>query len=132
MRVTCKAIIDYLTEILASPVWNVTFGVFATIECMKCGKPLRRRCPRDAEIIGKQCFECGATYKVQNTGNNEASFEPDKVELRCANTECGTTTFIWRNEIRPGVSWTCEVCGGHNAIRLAVYHEPKPVNVARS
>ncbi len=123
-RDRCVVMVDYLTEVLDSPVWSTNFGIFATIECIKCGKPLRKRCPRGAEGIQVQCFECGATYKMHSDGDNEANFEPDQVELCCANKECRTAIYTWRSEIRPDIGWTCGVCRGHNAIRLAIYYEP--------
>lgn len=125
MRARCAEIATYLREVLASPVWNATFGNFASIECLKCGQPVRKRYPHGAESIDARCFECGATYKVRDAGNNEALFEPDQVELRCANQACATAIYPWRSEIEPGVAWTCEVCGGRNIIRLAIYHEAK-------
>lgn len=75
-------------------------------------------------IKAAKCFECGATYKVTGAGEGKAHFEPDQVEVKCANPECKTSIFPWRSEIEHGVGWKCEVCGGQNDIRLTVQHRP--------
>ncbi|MDR6116684.1 MULTISPECIES: hypothetical protein [unclassified Sphingomonas] len=126
-RARCDEIAAYLTEVLASPIWNATIGTFASIDCMKCGHPVRKRMPHDQSVVNAKCFECGATYKVTDAGENEALFEPDQIEVRCANTECKTSIFPWRAEIKAGVGWKCEVCGGQNDVKLMVQHRPAAV-----
>lgn len=123
-RARCEEIAAYLTEVLASPVWNSTMGNFASIDCMKCGHPIRKRMPHGQDVVDAKCFECGVTYKITDAGEGKAHFEPDQVEVKCANPECKTSIFPWRSEIEHGVGWKCEVCGGQNDIRLTVQHRP--------
>jgi len=125
MRTRCEYIAGYLREVLASPVWNSTFGTFATIDCQKCGKPVRKRLPQGVDCTKATCFECGASYVVRDVGENQAHFEPDQVELHCANNGCETAIYPWRSEIAPGVGWTCDVCGGENIVQLGISHTPK-------
>lgn len=124
LRARCERIASYLGEVLASRVWNSTIGNFASIDCMKCGKPIRKRFPHGATTVDAKCLECGASYKVHDVGNHQANFEPDQVEVQCANSDCAIKIYPWRTEIEHGVSWICEECGGRNVFRLAIYHEP--------
>ena len=84
-RRRCDVIAAYLTDVLASPVWNATIGIFASLDCMKCGHPVRKRMPHGTAKVDATCFECGATYKVTDAGQGKAHFEPDQVEVKCAN-----------------------------------------------
>lgn len=131
-RARCDEIAAYLTEVLASPVWNTTMGNFATHDCMKCGHPIRKRMPHGQDVVDAKCFECGATYKVTDAGEGKAHFEPDQVEVKCANQDCKTSVFPWRSEIVPNSGWKCEVCGGENDIKLMIQHRPAgPVEAAK-
>lgn len=123
-RARCDDIAVYLTDVLASPVWNATMGNFASLDCMKCRHPIRERMPHGQAVIDATCFECGATYKVTDAGEGKAHFEPDQVEVKCANAECKTSIFPWRSEIENGRGWKCEVCGGENDIKLVIQHRP--------
>lgn len=123
-RARCEEITQYLTDVLTSPVWNATFGVFASIACVNCGHTIRKRIPRRQEEVEAKCLECGATYNVTITGDNKARFEPDQVEVQCANPDCKVSIFPWRSEIEHGVGWTCDACGGRNEFRLVVRHRP--------
>jgi hypothetical protein len=123
-RARCDEIAAYLTEVLASPVWNATIGIFASLDCVKCGHPIRKRMPHGEAVVDATCFECGANYKVTDLGEGKAHFEPDQVEVRCANPECKTSIFPWRSEIENGRTWKCEVCGGDNDIKLMIQHRP--------
>lgn len=124
LRARCEEIAAYLTEVLASPVWNATMGNFASLDCMKCGHPVRKRMPHGQTVVDATCFECGATYKVTDPGEGKAHFEPDQVEVKCADPECKTSIFPWRSEIKPNSGWKCEVCGGENDIKLMIQHRP--------
>ncbi|WP_176596473.1 hypothetical protein [Sphingobium sp. 15-1] len=125
MRQRCEIIAAFITDVLGSPVFNSTFGNFATIDCMKCGKPIKRRWPEGKEQIEAKCFECGAGYLVKDIGNAQCEWKPDVVELACANKECGTKINPFRHEVELGVGWDCEDCGGRNVMRLGVAHIPK-------
>ncbi|MFT8933266.1 MAG: hypothetical protein ABF976_14975 [Acetobacter syzygii] len=123
-RARCKEIAAYVTDVLASPVWNATMGKFASLGCMKCGHPIRKRMPQGKAVVDAKCFECGATYKVTDAGEGKACFAPDQVEVKCANPECKTSIFAWRSEIENGRGWKCKVCGGKNDIKLMIQHRP--------
>lgn len=123
-RARCDEIAAYLTDVLASPVWNATIGIFASLDCMKCGHPLRKRMPHGKAVVDATCFECGATYRVTDAGKGKAHFEPDQVKVKCANPDCRTAVYPWRSEIENGRTWKCEICGGDNDIKLMIQHRP--------
>lgn len=130
MRRRCDTVAAYLDEVLRSPVWNATFGNFATTECVKCDKPVRKRIAGDPEEVRAKCHECGAGYIITPAGTNKYRWTPDEVELACANPDCGTKIFAFRSEIELNAAWTCQDCGGQNALRLCVRHEPKEGSAA--
>jgi hypothetical protein len=60
LRLRCKSVIALLDAVLASKVWNSTFGVFAQLDqCMRCAKPVRKRIPHGQSQVEAVCFECG-------------------------------------------------------------------------
>lgn len=120
MRRRCEAIAAYIEEVLKSPVWNSTFGIFATLDCDKCGKPIRKRFPHSQDHVQAACYECGVTYTVTDAGNNQCKWEPDQVELACANPDCGAKVFAYRSEVELNATWTCDECEGRNTLRLGV------------
>lgn len=64
LRARCKVIVTDLEAVLASPIYNVTLGGFATLQCGRCQKPIRRRIPIEAQQVEVKCFECGAPYEI--------------------------------------------------------------------
>lgn len=124
LRERCNEIAEYLSQVLASPVWNTTIGLFASIDCIECGKPVRKRIPRGQTVVDAKCFECGATYKVTDAGKGKSRFEPDQVEVNCGNPDCTTSFLLWRSEIQSGSIWQCDGCAGQNVIQLGVHHLP--------
>jgi hypothetical protein len=121
----CEELSFYLSEVLSSRVWNAVFGNFATADCSACGKRMHKRFPSGVETIATKCFECGAPYKVREVGNGQVQFEPDQVRVECANPDCKTAIYPWRNEIEAGRAWTCPECKGRNSFRLGIVFEPK-------
>lgn len=132
MRARCETIAAFIKDVLASPVFNSTFGNFATLDCMKCGKPIKKRYPEGkAEIIAK-CFNCNAGYRVRAIDSGQCEWKPDVVELTCANKECGAKINPFRNEMELGVGWDCEDCGGRNEMCFGVAHIPRLLSPAAS
>lgn len=41
----CNEIVEFVSEVLSLPVFNITFGNFSTIACMECGTSIRKRVP---------------------------------------------------------------------------------------
>lgn len=126
LRKRCEEIAVLIEDVLKSPVFNSTLGIYATAGCMQCGKPVRKKWPDGRTKIKAKCFECGADYLVEDVGNQQCRWEPDRVDLACANQECGAIINPFRSEIEQGKGWECRDCGGRNELRLSIVHLGKP------
>lgn len=122
MRVRCETIAAFIDDVLKSPVFDSTFGVFATLECMKCGKPVRKRWPDGEAKVKVKCFACGADYLVEDAGDGQCRWQADRIDLVCANPDCGAIVNPFRSEIAVGGRWDCRDCGGRNELQLGIVH----------
>ncbi|MEI3807599.1 hypothetical protein V6R85_24055 [Agrobacterium sp. CCNWLW32] len=123
-RQRCVQVSEYVGKALASAVWNITLGSFATMECENCGAKIRRRMPHGQKTVSAACFECEATYTITDRGNGKVEWKMDMVDVRCGNPDCDKVIHILKKELKPGSHWVCEVCHGKNVIALAIRHEP--------
>ena len=109
LRIKCQEISQAVADALASPIFNITLGSFATIDCERCGKPIRKRIPSSTPIIKAPCLECDAPYVLERQGT-EILWRADQEELDCRSEGCTQKIVIWRDEIRLGGHWTCSGC----------------------
>ena len=123
MRSRCEEIREYLNRVLSSPVFNSTLGVFSSIECVECGKKLRKRISQKEKIIHVECSNCDASYRLRSDAGNQCVWEPLKQKHKCANTECTKEIVVWENEIRVGKHWNCLDCKGKNTFVLSIAYE---------
>jgi hypothetical protein len=123
LRERCEEVAAYIEKVLASPVWNATFGNFASMQCENCGATIRKRIPHGQEKLTAKCFECPATYTVTDAGKGKVYWKLDMVDVPCGNKECGHVIHILPAELKPGSTWTCAACSGTNVIALSVKHE---------
>jgi len=124
MRERCEEIAGVLERVLASPVFNSTFGIFSSFDCCECKVRIRRRMPRDRDSLEIDCFNCLASYTLTRTPDGQVRMDPHQHEIFCANTDCSHLTILLRREIVNGSAWTCKKCGGRNEIRLGLVHHP--------
>lgn len=120
LQARCERIMVDLEGVLASAVFNVTLGVFSSIECMECGKPVRKRVPAERNDVGAKCFECGAEYLLTKVGDDKIYWRPLQHEIKCAGPDCGHAFFLWHHEVHRGAQWKCEKCGAPYHIDFAV------------
>ena len=123
MRARCEEIATSVRCALSSPVFNITFGNFATLDCIVCGKRIRKRIPHGESELRAECFECGASYNVVVKGLGEVEWQPRQHELECANASCKQKVFIWQHEVEAGRHWVCEGCGGQNIFALGICYK---------
>jgi DNA-directed RNA polymerase subunit RPC12/RpoP len=126
-RKLCEGILAILEDILSTHVFNVTIGNFAEIECMRCGKPVRKRIPHDAKSVDVQCYECGAEYKLEEISGDQVAWKPRQDMLPCAKEGCGHKIVIWSDEQRIGTYWTCPACQSRNRLALGIFIEEEGV-----
>jgi len=123
-RERCEQISKFIDDVLKSPVWNSTLGIFAETECEICGETIRKRIPHGAEKLSAKCFGCKATYTVTDAGAGRTHWQLDMVDVSCANPNCHNVTHILHHELKEGSTWTCRDCGGRNRISLGVAFTP--------
>jgi hypothetical protein len=125
LRSRCEEIAALVGKVLSSPVFNVTVGNVAILECQRCGKRIRKRIPHGHSEVRAECYECHASYTLVDKENGEVEWKPQQHELKCANKDCQRTIFVWHYEIQRGACWICTGCTGRNTIDLAIIYEPE-------
>ncbi|MEM7408894.1 MAG: hypothetical protein AAF430_01500 [Myxococcota bacterium] len=123
LRSRCAEVAAKLEDVLASGVFNLTFGNFATIQCGRCAKPIRKRIP-DAQEREARCFACGAVYTVRENSDRGVTWRPAQEKAVCPGPECDVAVWIWKDEIEVGTRWTCEGCGKKIQIALGLVSVP--------
>lgn len=127
IRSRCEVIASAVRQVLSSPIFNVTLGSFASLPCMNCGKPMRKRMPHWKNEVPVQCYECGASYLIIDKGNSQVEWMPQQHEIPCGNSSCNHKTVIWHHEFEAGRSWTCPACSGRNTFCVGIHHDAEKV-----
>ena len=120
LRARLEAIAQDLTRSLASPIWNSTFGNFASLDCGRCGKPIRKRMPSGQGSVAAKCFSCGAQYQVSLLEDGKIWWEPQTREAKCSTKGCQGNFVFWLDEIKPGAHWSCSECHKRFRIQLGI------------
>jgi hypothetical protein len=126
LRTRCQEIFTFVEQVLSSPVFNVTMGNFATLECVECKSPIRKRIINEQSEMSAECYQCKATYTVTNEGNNKYKWEPHQHEIECANADCQQKVIVWQHELEVGRHWVCTSCEGDNSFVLSIQHKELP------
>jgi hypothetical protein len=119
----CFTIIGLLDGVLSSPVFNINFGTFSSIECMNpdCGKTVRRRIPSGQTALTAACLECAMGYEVSVGANDECLWRPILEEVKCPSLACNQIFKVSPGELVPGRRLACHSCGGRFQIGLALF-----------
>jgi len=100
-------ILDELSAVLASSIWNVNFSQSCTFNC-DCGFTVKRR----LEIVeaGKPivCASCGLSYDPELLGD-EARFYRREFPYRCSG--CGSEQAINERDLTKLPAVSCGACG---------------------
>ena len=123
IRKRYEDISKFIAEVLSSPVFNCTVGMFSGIECGECGNPIRKRIPMGEETVVAKCYECKATYMVTEEGEDKAKWTPHQHEIECGNKDCQHKFVMWHHEIEIGKHWECPSCEGTNRFALGITFE---------
>jgi len=122
MRKRCEDIAAFIGDLLKSRVFNSTLGLYAGMDCLRCEKLMRRKWPDGEAKIKTKCFECGADYIVEDRGDEQYTWQADRVDIACGKPECGAIVNPFRSEITQGTYWNCRDCGGRNELRLGIVY----------
>lgn len=122
LRARCEAVSMLVGAVLASTIFNVTFGNVAEIVCARCDKKIRRRVNRLSpdEPVEVACRECNAPYRIHDKGERRVEWEPVQVRVRCPQPTCGVEFYEWRDVVKPGWGTPCPQCDEVLVIRLSV------------
>jgi hypothetical protein len=120
LRSRCNDLGTLLEQVLASPIFNVTLGNFASIDCVECGKPIRKRLRHGQKEVKAECFECVASYTIIDEGDGKVLWKPHNQEIECANPKCHENVIVWERELDVGREWKCKACGGRNVVSLGI------------
>lgn len=123
IRSRCEEIAAFINAVLSSSVFHVTLGSFATLDCMECGKPIRKRIPHGKEAVCAECYECCASYTIIDKGNGQVEWQPQQHEIECANGDCKQKILVWHHEMEIGRCWICLSCNGWNTFALGIRYE---------
>lgn len=124
LRTRCEEISEFLEQALNSPVFNMTFGNFASLNCEECQSKIRKRVPHDFDDpITATCFNCKATYTLTKHDNKKVKWKLKEHEMKCANLSCQKTIIVLERDIQIGKCWTCSSCNGQNIFALGIRYE---------
>ena len=123
IRSRCEEIAAFAREVLSSPVFNITFGNFSTMDCSECEKPIRKRVPQGRTEVNAECYECRASYTLVDRGDGQVEWKPHKHEVDCRNNSCENKTIVWRREIAVGSYWICSGCNGRNTFAIGIRYD---------
>ncbi len=131
LRKRCDAIVEELDGVLTSPVYNVTLGSFATLACLRCEKPIRKRIPIEATTVQARCLECGASYEVVRAETSgQVEWLTQTADFNCRGEGCTTVIQVWRDQVAPGTLFKCPTCTTEYRIELgAVPHLVPPPTI---
>jgi hypothetical protein len=120
LRTRCILICSEIELTLASPVWNINFGIFSEIACERCGKIVRKRLPKELTTSMARCFECGATYDLAKFSQDQVSWKLIQQTVQCRASACGKAMFLVEADIEAGKCVKCLHCGGMHDIDLMI------------
>jgi hypothetical protein len=126
IRERCEKCATVLEGVLVSPIWNADVGVFATVECVRCQFPIRKRLrPGLTEPVEARCIECGAEYVVTQEGEGKTAWQPDAQQRECMTPGCPEKVLLWPDELKVGTWWKCPGCGERYGLGLSIGKLPK-------
>jgi hypothetical protein len=126
LQARLELIAQDLSKALSSPIYNFTLGEFSTIDCMRCGDPIRKRMPPDKDEVQATCFSCEARYFVGKQ-DGKAIWKPQGSDWACRTPGCDEVFTLWRDMFKDGASWACPSCKAKYRIGFGVYtDDPLP------
>lgn len=125
LRGRCDGLVIKLEAVLASPVFNMNFGVFTTFKCMNedCGQTVRKRLPCGQSEVSAVCFECGAEHVLTVAKDDQVTVRSVSQDVPCANSMCSHKLKLFKHQIKNGTHWACPACGTQCMIGLAVLED---------
>lgn len=124
LRSSCEKLIKIIESSLNSKVKNVNFKTTTQYPRDGCGKDIIRRVTTAEAQYQATCIECGGSYTLKKTDNNEYQWSANVQEVACKNPECGEKITLWQKDIDVNRQWICSACNGVNTISLGIIYQP--------
>lgn len=121
LKARCEEVIAALEKVFSSTISNASFNPTTDIECMKCGKPVKRRFRTDGTPRKVECFECGAQYTIGEDKNKQLVWHPEQTTITCPNKECSVEIHFWKEDVKLGKVWSCPLCEHRYAFRMGIF-----------
>jgi DNA-directed RNA polymerase subunit RPC12/RpoP len=118
LRTRCELICKEVEATLATPVWNINFGNFSEISCMRCGHLVRKRINGPREVA--RCFECDATYEISEAAEKQLNWKIIQQVFSCQASACGKDIVLIDSDIEAGKSVECPYCNAVHDIDLVI------------
>jgi hypothetical protein len=117
LRKRLKELVAIVEKVLASTLWNFTWGNHSSFECRRCQQTIRKRLKTDADEMDVVCRECGAPYKLKREDDGILWY-PQMAKVECSGARCGSVHWLWDDEITINRSWRCEGCDRTHLVTL--------------
>jgi ribosomal protein S27E len=117
IRSRIEKMIDELDHVLSGSIFNVSFGVSVTFQCV-CESPIRRRDKflKSGEII--ECGNCGQHFHAEPSPDaREYEFIPTAFLWNCQ--ACGVERRIYDSAAKEGLDVSCPECGDVAHLKFA-------------
>jgi DNA-directed RNA polymerase subunit RPC12/RpoP len=117
-RARCNVICKEVEATLETHIWNINFGNFSEMPCVRCGHTVRKRINGPNEIA--RCFECNATYEINEVTAGQLSWRIIQKIVPCQATSCGKDMIFDDSAIEVGKTVNCPHCGTPHDIHLMI------------
>lgn len=130
----CLTIIVLLDGVLSSPVFNINFGTFSSIECMNpdCRKTVRRRIPSGQSTLSAACLDCEMGYDLSVDADGQCVWRPVLEQVPCPDPSCNQVFTVSSGQLKPGARLKCQSCQGRFQIGLALFPDDVSGGVAEA
>lgn len=126
LRDRCNALVEEISKVLSSPIYNLRFKLPLVFECCRCGSPISKGMPPGAQNVDVRCTHCNALHKLSHdVASKETTIKPVVKQVPCSDLECERKVELWDDEISVGVNWACPDCSRRNIFALVVAHHQK-------
>jgi len=119
----CEEVVAEVERVLSSQIRNVRIKDLVKFECLLCKKLVIRNMPKGADSVVAYCPDhpqCLASYDIKILPGRKAEWSPRGHDVPCP--KCKTEVVLFVDEIRPGITWTCQNlnCNAKVILRLGV------------
>ncbi|RRN64699.1 hypothetical protein [Caulobacter sp. 602-1] len=121
LRKRCEALVALLDPMVTPLKQTFIGGRFSHCGCTRCGADMRKRVPPGVTgELAAVCQGCEAPYRLFVGDDDPDRWSAVKYGAPCHHEGCAGEHGIFPDELKQGHRWTCDQCGGDNAIDLVI------------